>query len=206
MVARHSPATPLLENGDRLTQSEFHRRYEACPGLKKAELIERVVYVPSPARAPQHGNPETDLGHWLSQYRLAHPGLLVAHNTTVFLDGDNEVQPDLILYVTNGGSSTTDEEGYIHGPPELVAEIAASSASYDLHVKKHVYRRSGVQEYVVWRVLDGAVDWFVLEEGEYRALEPGADGVIESRRFPGLRLTVPALLAGDLAAVLRALE
>ena len=45
---------PPLENGDRLTRDEFERRYEAMPHLKKAELIEGVVYVPSPVRYHRH--------------------------------------------------------------------------------------------------------------------------------------------------------
>ena len=43
-------ATLPLENGDRLTRAEFERRYAAMPRLKKAELIEGIVYVPSPVR------------------------------------------------------------------------------------------------------------------------------------------------------------
>jgi len=39
---------PPLENGDRLTQVEFERRYHAMPHVKKAELIEGVVYMASP--------------------------------------------------------------------------------------------------------------------------------------------------------------
>ncbi len=38
------PAIPLLENGDRLTREEFHRRYEAMPENVKAELINGVVF------------------------------------------------------------------------------------------------------------------------------------------------------------------
>lgn len=34
---------PPLENGDRLTRAGFERRYEAMPGLKKAELIGEYV-------------------------------------------------------------------------------------------------------------------------------------------------------------------
>ena len=55
-VARQS-GVPPLENGDRLTRDEFERRYEAMPHLKKAELIEGVVYVPSPVRYRHHGAP-----------------------------------------------------------------------------------------------------------------------------------------------------
>lgn len=51
-----SVALPRLENGDHLTRAEFERRYDAMPGLKRAELIEGVVYRPSPVRA-YHAEP-----------------------------------------------------------------------------------------------------------------------------------------------------
>ena len=44
--------------------------------------------------------------------------------------------------------------GVEQGAPDLIVEIAASSASYDLHGKKDVDERHGVQEYIVWRTLD----------------------------------------------------
>jgi Uma2 family endonuclease len=94
------------------------------------------------------------------------------------------------------------EDGYIVGAPQLIVEVAASSASYDLHVKKEAYRRNGVAEYVVWRVLDEAIDWFRLVDGQYASIEPDAEGMIESEQFPGLRLHVPSMLAGDLPALL----
>jgi Uma2 family endonuclease len=84
----------------------------------------------------------------------------------------------------------------------LVVEIASSSASYDLHDKLRVYRRNGVQEYVVWRVYDKQVDWFRLVSKEYVPLAPDASGVVHSQMFPGLCLAVSALLNGDLATVL----
>src|SRR5205807_9474009 len=83
---------------------------------------------------------------------------------------------------------------------------ASSSASYDLHAKLNVYRRSGVQEYIVWRVLDSAIDWFVLAGGAYERLTPAEDGLYKSRVFPGLWLDAEALLAGDLARVLNRLQ
>src|SRR5690242_18786909 len=50
-------AVPPLRHGDRLTRAEFERRYDAMPHLKKAELIEGVVYMPSSVRLRSHGNP-----------------------------------------------------------------------------------------------------------------------------------------------------
>jgi Uma2 family endonuclease len=197
---------PPLENGDRLTQQEFERRYDAMPRLKKAELIDGVVYVPSPVRYQQHGEPDSDLGAWLALYRAATPGTGSASNTTVRLDLDTEVQPDVLLRLEQSGSSQIGADGYVEGAPELVAEVAASSASYDLHDKLRAYRRNGVQEYFVWRVLDGELDWFVLRDGTYRRLEPDAAGILRSAVFPGLWLAAPALLGRDLAAVLATLQ
>ena len=90
--------------------------------------------------------------------------------------------------------------------PELAGEIAASSASYDLHTKLSVYRRNSVLEYVVWRVLDGEIDWFLLRGSQYDKLAPDAAGIIRSQHFPGLWLDVPAMLRGDLTKLLASLQ
>src|SRR5439155_6386295 len=80
--------------------------------------------------------------------------------------------------------------------PELVAEVAASSASYDLHDKLNAYRRNQVREYLVWRVRDREVDWFVLREGQFERLPLGADGLLCSEVLPGLWLDPQAVIAG----------
>jgi hypothetical protein len=54
----------------------------------------------------------------------------------------------------------------------------------------------------VWRVYDQEIDWFYLDQGEYKKLEPDNLGLIESREFPGLVLSVNALLEENLAEVL----
>lgn len=189
--------TPL-ESGDRMSRDEFHRRYLERPDIKKAELVEGVVYVASPVRLNQHGRPHALVIGWLSAYAIAHPGAEVADNATVLLDQANEVQPDALLFrVGEAASAHVTEDDYLYGPPELVVEIAASSAAYDLHDKKRAYECIRVAEYVVWEIEANAVHWFRLESGVYREVSPGADGIIESTGFPGLRLDVAALLAGD---------
>lgn len=199
---------PPLENGDRLARCEFERRYDARADLKKAELIDGVVYLPSPVRASSHAQPNAALSAWLGTYGAFTPRVHALDNATVRLDQDNEPQPDALLRMDAeaGGRSRISTDDYVEGAPELVAEVAASSASYDLHAKLNVYRRNGVQEYIVWRPLDRVLDWFVLRGGEYAPLVPNAEGVMESERFPGLRLPVAALLAGDVAAVLTELR
>ncbi len=142
---------PPLENGDRLSRPEFERRYNAMPNLKKAELIEGIVYMPSPVRFSQHGRPHSHLMGWLVLYEAGTPGVQAGDNSTVRLDVDNEPQPDASLLIDpeRGGQTRLSKDGYIEGAPELVAEVASSRASYDLHDKQNIYRRNGVREYVV---------------------------------------------------------
>jgi Uma2 family endonuclease len=142
---------PPLHNGDHLTRAEFERRYAAQPNLKKAELIEGVVHMPSPVHYDKHSRPHSRMVGWLFNYVSAIPGTDLGDNATVRLDSENVVQPDAFLRIREafGGQSRLSDDDFLAGAPELVVEIAASSASYDLHEKLRVYRRTGVQEYVV---------------------------------------------------------
>ncbi len=191
----------LLQAGDVLTRTEFERRYAAMPDLKKAELIEGVVYMASPVRADVHGIPHVDLATLLRVYATKHPGLIVADNTTVRLDTLNEPQPDILLMRENG-QARVDADGYISGAPELIAEIAASSVSYDLHQKKHAYLRAGVLEYLVWLAEENRIVGWQLKNDEFVEIPANAQGVLESPTFPGLVIDCPALIAGDLATAL----
>ncbi len=199
---------PPLESGDRLTRHEFERRYIAMPHVKKAELIEGIVYMASPLRFNSHGKPHGDLIIWLGTYKVYTPGVELGDNVTVRLDLDNEPQPDVVLLVNEqlGGQTRISGDDYIEDAPELVAEVAASSAANDLYDKKKVYRRNGVQEYIVWQSLENKLDWFRLQNGQYVSLTPDANGVIKSIVFRGLWLDVSALLAGDMAKVLTVLQ
>ncbi|MBD2609911.1 Uma2 family endonuclease [Nostoc punctiforme FACHB-252] len=205
----HSPSyIPPLESGDRLTRPEFERRYNAMPNLKKAELIEGVVYVASPLRFEPHAEPHANLMIWLGNYKVATPGVRLGDNPTVRLDLDNEPQPDAILLIDAacGGQSHLGSDGYVEGAPELVAEVAASSATKDLYDKKRAYRRNGIQEYIVWQVFEQTVSWFSLQDGEYVVLRPNPLGIIESQVFPGLWLDVSALVTGNMQQVLTVLH
>ena len=206
-VAESRPPVIPLENGDRLRRCEFEMRYLGRPDIKKAELIEGVVHVPSPVRAT-HAEKHGDLLAWLRVYSASTPGVSVLDNATVRLDRDNEPQPDVLMRIESPaiGQSQLDGDDYVTGAPELVVEVAASSAAYDLHDKLHAYRRNGVLEYLVWRVYDRTFDWFVLTDDEYTPLAPAADGILHSRTFPGLRMAVNSLLDGDFATVLSELK
>ncbi len=201
-------ALPPLENGDRLTRPEFERRYHAMPELRKAELIEGVVYMASPLRFRPHAEPHGRLITWLGVYQAATPDVQMGIEPTVRLDIDNEPQPDGVLLISpaSGGQATLSDDGYLEAATELVAEVAASSAAIDLGDKKRAYRRSGVQEYIVWQVFDQKIDWFQLQDGDYVSLLPDEQGVLHSQVFPGLWLNVAAMLQGDMRSVLAVLQ
>jgi Uma2 family endonuclease len=193
------PLIPPLRNGDNMTRDEFIRRHDAMLEGTKAELIEGIAYLPLPANFGLHGNPHFNVTAMLGQYSLATPGVEGGDNASLFLDMDNLPQPDVFLMIARGykGSATVNEKGYVVGAPELVIEIANTSADYDLHQKMNVYRRNGVAEYGVWRTLDGEFDLFRLSAGKYQRVEPHADRLIRSMALPGLWLNPTAIVALD---------
>jgi Uma2 family endonuclease len=202
------PSIPPLENGDYLTRDEFERRFNAMPRVKVAELIEGRVFVPLPVHSRYHGEPHASITGWLGFYTAYTPNIGVYNNTTLRLDETNEPQPDVLLRIdeTAGGQTTTSPDDILEGAPELIAEVAGSSASHDLRDKLTVYRRNGVREYIVWSIHEQQLSWFRLEAGEYVPSHPDSDGVIRSRVFPGLWLDVAALLKDDMAEVLAILQ
>lgn len=199
---------PPLNSGDRLSRAEFERRYQVHPEIKKAELVEGVVYMPSPIHLQKYAEPHGQIVTWLGVYTAGTPGLQLADNATVRLDFENEVQPDAFLRVKSefGGKAQVTDDDYLEGSPELIVEIAASSAAYDMHDKRRVYARNGVQEYLVAQMYEKRMDWFVLREGVYEALTPDENGILRSEVFPGLWLHPQAFWAGDLAAMLATLQ
>lgn len=200
-------AIPPLENGDRLDQRTFHERYEAMPAGTHAELIEGIVYMASPQKLP-HSDFHVHVVAWLVEYWRATPGTRVLLNPTLILANDSEPQPDACLLIRpeKGGQSGETAHKYLQGAPELVAEIAWSSESIDLHAKKRDYEGAGVREYVVIALRSQEVFWFQRHRGRFRVLEPDGDDVLRSRVFPGLWLDASAFLREDEKRVLAVLR
>jgi Uma2 family endonuclease len=184
------------------------RRYEATPDLENVELIEGVVHVPSPLRATFHGTPNLGISYWIGHYIAKTPGTSGALDSTTLLDLGNVPQPDCVLYLLpeNGGQSHINEDRYIAGAPELVVEVSASTVAADRNKKLPAYERNGIREYIICRVLDAQVNWYVLHNGKYEKLTPSADGTLRSPTFPGLWLEPDALFHGDLASLFKTLE
>lgn len=207
-VKTASPKTiPPLQPGDRLSRDEFERRYFRLSHVKKAELIEGEVYMPSPVSFDYHGKQDGDMGWFLKHYSKFTRGTSFGNNTTIRLDMDNEPQPDHILFIhpTAGGRVQIVKDGFIEGSPELVSEISGTTASIDLGKKLEVYRRNGVNEYLVWRVFDEEIDLYALHQGVWKSVIPQS-GILKSMTFPGLWLNVSAMLDDDSAALIATLN
>jgi Uma2 family endonuclease len=124
----------------------------------------------------------------------------VRDNATAILGPSSEPQPDaaLIIDPASGGQTEIAVDGYASGPPELLVEVASSSASIDLHSKRDDYEHAGVLEYIVVVVRQGVMRWFVLNaEGRYCEATAPAGGMFTSTVFPGLWLDPAALLQLD---------
>jgi Uma2 family endonuclease len=196
---------PMLRPGDRLTQAEFHRRYETYPDDVKFELVGGIVYMTSPLRR-RHGKFSFQLSTVLGSYEEATPGVEGLDNATAILGEQSEPQPDLALRILPewGGQSRTTPDDYVTGAPEWLSEIAYSTKDIDLKEKKADYRKAGVVEYLVVCVKQKELYWFNFKTG--RQLTADAEGIIRSRVFPGLWIHGPGLLAHNLTRLLEVIR
>jgi Uma2 family endonuclease len=198
---------PPLVAGDHLSRAEFERRYEAMPHVKKAELVEGVVYMPSPVSV-HHGRPHAIVMGWLLTYVAATPGTELLDNTSLRIEARSELQPDamLLLDEARGGACRVEKDGFMAGSPEFVVEVAASSAAYDMHSKLRVYQRNGVQEYLALLTYEQHAIWHILAVGKYAPMRLGDDGVLRSQVFPGLWLDPQKLWSNDVSGLLTVLR
>src|SRR5664279_2211758 len=92
-----SPALPgnELTRGMNLTLEECLRRWESIPGLRRAELIDGVVYVPSPVGI-DHCTKNTKLIGWLDRYAEDTPGCEAGNN-----GGPRKTKPDCTKALPN---------------------------------------------------------------------------------------------------------
>lgn len=197
--------TPSLVAGDRLTRDEFLRRWEEMPEVKKAELIGGVVYMSSPV-SDDHGQSDLGIGGVLWTYVAHTPGTAAASNATWYMLRDAP-QPDTHLRIlAECGGNNRKVGKFLRGAPELCAETCLSSTAYDLHPKKDLYEKAGVQEYLVILLHEREVRWHRLTRGAYKRIAPTREGILHSSVFPGLWLNVPAFLGGDMRQVLNTLN
>jgi Uma2 family endonuclease len=194
----------LFEPGDRLGLDDFLARWERMPGVKFAELIDGVVYMPSPL-SYEHGRRDLLMQLLLGSYAAAAAVCEAVSNAT-WLMLDSAPQPDVALRLLPEFGGKTSVSGKLaHGAPELVIEVCLSSRSFDLGPKLALYQRAGVTEYVAVLLEEQSVQWRVLDVGSYRLLE-SVNGIFRSRAFPGFWLDEAAFWAADSKRTLRVLQ
>jgi Uma2 family endonuclease len=198
-------AKPPLLTGQRMSLKEFLRRWKELPDLKKAELIDGVVYVPSPV-SREHGSLDSLMIWWLAHYAQATPGCEVGNNSTWLMLG-SAPQPDTYLRILpSSGGQSGNEEQYCIGAPELAVEICVTSTDLDFGSKLALYQRAGVREYITIELFGERLVWRVLENGVYVSQGILADGIFRSQIFPGLWLDLAAFWNKDGARMLAALN
>jgi hypothetical protein len=185
--------TSLLAPGDRMCLDEFLDRWEQSPALKFAELIDGVVYMPSPVSSP-HGDFDWQAVTVLGYYGVR-SGVCQGKSDATWLMLGSAPQPDLTLSLKPGKTEIGPRE-LASGLPELVVEVCRSSRSYDLGPKLALYERAGVPEYLAILIEERRLEWRILEQGRYHIME-ASDGIFRSRIFPGLWIDEPAFWRKD---------
>ncbi|MDB5390208.1 MAG: hypothetical protein JWM11_5854 [Planctomycetaceae bacterium] len=187
-----------LRNGDRLNADEFCRRWDFTPNLRHAELIGGQVFLNPPISAGAHGRPHGNILVLLGIYAAGTPGTEMISESSVHFGPQDLPQPDALLRIREeSGGSSHFKGDELYGPPELIVEVAASSAAYDLFQKKQTYFEQSVQEYLVWVVYEQKFIWFERRETQYVPRSFGRSTILKSEVFPGLWLDTRALLAHD---------
>lgn len=184
---------PPLREGDQLTSPEFLHRWEAMPDLKFAELLDGMVFMPSPV-SMGHSDLHASFTSWLWLHSEQTRGVRVGADATWLMGPQAVPQPDLALRILPeyGGQSRTEGQ-YLAGAPELIVEVSGATTSRDLGIKLDLYRRNGVKEYITVLLKPRQFTWRTLVNGRYEELEADPSGVIRSRVFPGLWLEPAAL-------------
>lgn len=132
----------------------------------------------------------------------SHPARVPTRSHSVMRQNDNRfweshgviscaVQPDAMLLIGSGGATQISTDDYSEGAPELIVEVSASTAGYDLTTKYNAYQRNGVQEYMVWQVENAHTDRWDLRSGVYIPLPISEQGLIASRVFTGCSWLCP---------------
>lgn len=205
LKADHLVEIPLLSPGDRMGRDEFLDRWYRMPDLKFAELIDGVVYMPSPLSIP-HGRHDNLIQGLLFAYAMRVPGCEPLTCATWLMGPKSVPQPDASLRWVRAGGRSRVVNNLAEGVPELAVEICLTSRSYDLGQKLALYQSHGVPEYLAIILEDQRMEWRVLENGRYRLLKVHKDGTLRSRIFPGLWIDNDAYWRADRAALFATLE
>ena len=182
-------AVPPLGAGDRLTARGIQRRYEAMPHLKKAELIEGVVYMPSPVRCEVPRRAAFD-SQWLALHLPARtPGSGERRQLPVPVRPDQRAAARLrpVHRRPSTGAAVRNRRGWLHQPcPGTRRRSRRQQCQLRSSDKLAVYRRNMVSgEYIVWRVFDRSSIGTSCARPSYQKLTPVKTVYCEARSSRG---------------------
>ena len=174
---------PLIESPPRTIMEV----YKSLPEGTRAELIDKVIYM-SPSPISKHQVILNKINVQLyAHLEKSKAGVVYVSPLDVYLDEEiNAVQPDISV-VLNEGLANVDENGYIHGAPDLIVEILSpGNSNYDLIKKRELYQRFGVKEYWIVDPATKQAQGFQLKNGEYVSISDQ----LETIQSPLLGLTI----------------
>jgi Uma2 family endonuclease len=160
---------------------------------KRHEIVDGEHYV-TPSPNTKHQSVSRELLWQIRSWLENHPGGRVFHAPydIVFSEFDVD-EPDLV-YISNERAADIITPKHVRGAPDLVIEIGSpGTRQRDETIKRHLYERSGVQEY--WFV-DPEVDIVRLYRrsgdhfGRPIELSREANDVLTTPLFAGLQLSL----------------
>ena len=187
-----APATPPLQNGDRLTRTSSMRRYAAMPDLQERRTHRRGGLRAVARFAIDTTAARTLRPHYLAGpcTRLGTPGVeSERQQPRVRLDLDNAPQPDAFLIVLpDARRPGADRRGRLHRrrtrnwsrrlPLQQRQHTTCTPSSTPTAATASANTSSGACS-------TGQIDWFVLREGRYDPLAPAAaDRSVPQRGLP----------------------
>ena len=120
--------------------------YLTWPDEERWEIIDGIAYAMSPAPKPYHQRISHTISGLFFVALTGKPCRTYAAPTDVVFSEKDVVQPD--VFVVCDPKKITDDN--IQGAPDLIIEILSpSTADKDRTVKKDLYARNGVKEYLI---------------------------------------------------------
>lgn len=143
--------------------------YKSLPEGTLAELIDNVLYM-SPSPVYKHQRVLLSLASQLkSRIEDMNLGAVAIAPFDVYLDETgNAVQPDIVI-VLKRNLHILNEEGHIHGVPDLLVEVLSpGNTDHDLVRKKNLYEKFGVKEYWIVDPDTTQASVFFLQNQKYQ--------------------------------------
>ncbi|HCZ34402.1 MAG TPA: hypothetical protein DHV26_00580 [Cytophagales bacterium] len=152
--------------------------YKSLPEGTLVELIDNVLYM-SPSPVYKHQKVLRQLFRILCDLIVdTDKGEVMIAPFDVYLnETSNAVQPDIVI-VLKANLRILNEEGHIHGVPDLLVEVLSpGNTDHDLVRKKNLYEKFGVKEYWIVDPDTKQTSVFSLQNQKYQLHYEGLSNI-----------------------------